>query len=716
MTTDTAQPPEAGAHPRRASLALVVACAVGAGCVAIFFRETLASGAALLPGELGDTRFNNALLEHWVRWPGSSWSWHSPPFFFPESRVLSYSDALFLFVPFYAVARMLGASPYYALASTAAVLLVFGYASAIWLFRRVLGLPAWLSIFGAALFAFAGFRTLHYGHIQMLAALFLPALLGAALRYQSQRSLGRSGLASGVFLAAGVPLLLFTSYYVGWFFIFFLILFVGSWACLKLARDPAALRRRTWSHGLTRSLAPVGAVFLISLVPFLVLYLPHYAEFGPRSWETIAKTLPRPVDLINVGPGNLVWGSLIARIVPVGRDLGWELEYGLPPGLFLLFAATCAALFLPRRGWLESEETERHLGLLRALALAVLCAWVLLLYWHRYSLWFLVFKIVPGAGALRAVSRFQGVLYLAVMIVAIFGLCGLWRAARSNIPAMALALGLSVLLVCEQVQRNPSMFNARTEALLVNGVAAPPAFCTHFLVLADPTHVREPRPFTASIDAMMIALRLRLPTINGYDGDIPRGWGLVNPFSPGYASAAADWSSRKQVTQGLCTLDLASGKWHQALATDSAGLLGKNLVDLEPRSLEEALSFSRSGFYDLEANGRWTNGLGVVRFANPVEASRLHLDGAWNRSGAPVRVTVNGQLKASETLPNAPFSMDVALTEPVQSIEIASTSYVPRHLGINNDPRRLGLLIERLILVEAVGGSASSNGPGAQLR
>jgi len=700
MTTDGAQQSQSNARRRGPSLALVAACALGVTCLAIFFRKTLASGAALLPGELWDTRFCNALLEHWIRWPGASWSWHSPPFFFPEPRVLGYSEALFLYVPFYALARMVGASPYYALASTAAMLLVFGYASAIWLFRRVLGLPAALSLFGAALFAFAGFRSLHYAHFQMLATLFLPALVGAAVRYVSERSRGGAALAPGLWVAAGVPLLLFTSYYIGWFFIFFLVLLAGFLLLLKLARDGPARLRQAWSRQLAWSLVPLGAVFLLSLVPFLALYLPRYAEIGPRSWDIVAKMLPRPIDLINVGPGNLVWGSLIKRLVPPGREFSWELEYGLPPSLFLLFGATCAALFLPRRGWLAGEETERHLNLLRALALSVLSAWLLLLYWHGHSLWFRVFEFVPGAGALRAVSRFQAVLYLAVMIVAMFGLWGLWRAARSSVPAKALVVGLTVLLACEQVQRNPPMFAARSEAALIAGVEAPPPFCDHFLLLPDPVHVREPRPFTASIDAMLIALRLRLPTINGYDGDVPAGWawGLQDQFSQDYPSAAADWISAKGIAHGLCTLDLYSGSWRRVLAADPARLLGKNLIDLAPRSLEEALSFSRSGFYDLEKSGRWTNGLGVVRFSSPVSATRLHLDGEWNRSSAPVRVVVNGRLKTSEMLPNAAFSIDVALSEPVQSIEIDSASFVPQKLGINSDRRRLGVVIERLVL------------------
>jgi hypothetical protein len=697
MTTNTAQQRKQGLRPHGFWLMPFIACALGAICLALFFRETLASGGALLPGELGDTRFNNALLEHWVRWPGASWTWDSPPFFFPEARVLAYSDALFLFVPFYTLARLVGASPYYALAATSAALLVFGYASAIWLFRRILGLPAGISYLGAALTAFPSFLSLHYGHFQMFATLLLPALFGAALRYLSDRSRGHTGFIPGLVVAAGIPLLLFTSYYVGWFFVFFLALFAGFLAWLKVARNGAAPLRRVWSRLTWWSLASLGAVFLISLIPFLALYLPRYSELGPRLWESVAKALPRPIDLINVGPDNMVWGALIAKVVPPGRELGWELEYGLPPALFLLFGATCIALFLPGRGWLANEHTERHLDVLRALALSVVFAWVLLLYWRGHSLWFFVFKLIPGAGALRAVSRFQAVLHLAVIIVATFGLYGVWRAARSSVIAKILIVGLFALLMCEEQQRNPPMFHARAEASLIASVEPPPLFCSQFMLLPDPSHAREPMPYTANIDAMMIALRLRLPTINGYDGDTPSGWGLWDPFSSDYASAAADWASSKHVANGLCTLDFASGRWRK-VAADPAGLVGKNLIDLKPGTIDEALSFSRSGFYGLDNNGRWTNGLGVVRFSSPVSATRLHVDGAWNRTGVPVRVVVNGRLKASERVPNAPFSIDVALSEPVQSIEIESAPFVPQKLGINENPRALGVLIERLVL------------------
>jgi len=109
---------------------------VGAVCLSWFFRPVIVSNFRFLPGDLGDTRFCNAILEHWWTFWRAGRDWKSPPMFFPEPGVLAYSDALFLFSPFYGLARASGLTPYYALAAMVAGLLFFGYLSTAWLLRH----------------------------------------------------------------------------------------------------------------------------------------------------------------------------------------------------------------------------------------------------------------------------------------------------------------------------------------------------------------------------------------------------------------------------------------------------------------------------------------------------------------------------------------------------------------------------------------------------
>ena len=66
------------------------------------------------------------------------------------------------------------------------------------------------------------------------------------------------------------------------------------------------------------------------------------------------------------------------------------------------------------------------------------------------------------------------------------------------------------------------------------------------------------------IDAMLVSQRLSLPTINGYSGYFPPGWGLLEPWLPTYAAAVSEWSEEHGLTSGVCSLDLTTMQWHAA--------------------------------------------------------------------------------------------------------------------------------------------------------
>ena len=63
---------------------------------------------ALIPGDLGDARFNNYILEHFYRWlSGLDKSYWSAPFFYPYSNNIAFSDNLLGSAPFYVLLRFI---------------------------------------------------------------------------------------------------------------------------------------------------------------------------------------------------------------------------------------------------------------------------------------------------------------------------------------------------------------------------------------------------------------------------------------------------------------------------------------------------------------------------------------------------------------------------------------------------------------------------------
>lgn len=69
----------------------------------------LGSRFAFIPGDLGDARFNNYVLEHFFRCvTGLTRDYWNAPFFFPFQQTISFGDNLLGSAPFYAIFRWAG--------------------------------------------------------------------------------------------------------------------------------------------------------------------------------------------------------------------------------------------------------------------------------------------------------------------------------------------------------------------------------------------------------------------------------------------------------------------------------------------------------------------------------------------------------------------------------------------------------------------------------
>jgi hypothetical protein len=320
----------------------------------------------------------------------------------------------------------------------------------------------------------------------------------------------------------------------------------------------------------------------------------------------------------------------------------------------------------------------------------------LLISWHGHSLWHLVYRLVPGGTAIRAASRFQLVLFLSIVLVSVLGV----DALLSHISSPALRFGvfgvLASLFILEQIQTGVDQFDAAAESALLSRIQPAPRYCSHFVLAPEPSRLR--RGYEANLDAVLLAERSGIPTLNGYSGDVPRTWQLFDPSNPTYVAAATAWIQRNNLQNGLCIVAIQNGVWLRAIPEDPSKLIGRNLIDFAPASIEEGLSVALDGFYDLEPGGRWTDGLGAVVFSSPVGASELRIDGSWNRTRSPVRVFVNGRLQFSQAVPNGAFSVTLPVSEPIHSIQIDSGTFVPALIEKSSDSRQLGVVIKSIEL------------------
>ncbi len=469
----------------------------------------LLSGLDRIQGDLLDARFVNYVLEHGFRWvtgaPGHRDFW-SPPFFHPARNAAAYSDTLLGTAPLYWCWRICGFPADTSFQLWMLAVSSLNFLATYLLLRCGFHLGPTASSSGAFLFAFNAPRMNQLMHPQLLAQFESVITIYALIRLFSDPDglRGVRAVAWAVVAASGVAAQLYAGFYLGWFFVLALGI-ASAWACLLPAcRGPfLSVPRR---H-------PVA--FLGLAVFATVLLLP----LGIHSWRARAELGSRSLgeagvaDLgtwVYLGPESWLWGRVpfLGQLEGRGSDHEGRLGIGL--------VTTCAGL-----AGLSLARRSAAVRLIALTALTLFCCVTALP--GGFVAWEFLYEYIPGASALRAVSRAGLVVYLAAAIGLAFATEALGR-RRSWGAGLACALAL----VCagEQGLASPS-FDKRGQRAEVEAIARRlDRRAEAFLVIPRPTPRGEPFD-KFHVDAMWAGLLRQVPTVNGYSGWYPPDWAAL---------------------------------------------------------------------------------------------------------------------------------------------------------------------------------------------
>lgn len=530
----------------RAALAEIVAITSAwlAGMLAAF-RPTLLSGLARIQTDFGDTRLANYILEHGYRWligaPGHERFW-SPPVFFPAPNTAAYSDVLFTVAPVYWFWRALGAAPDTAFQLWMLTMATLNVVAAYLLLRRALHCSAVASAVGAFVFAFAGVRSAQLQHPQLLPQFYTIFAVYALVRLFERHSDTSHAFGWLAVFSASIVAQLYAEFYYGWF-LCFVIAICALWALLIPQSRAAllALLRRQWLP-LTLGVAAGAAL----LAPLAMHYLSAAHVLGPRGFSTAAAMVPRPLSWIDLGPDNWLYGPLANTSAMRAIPAGPEQRLGL--GVVTLCIAAWGLALAP----------SRRLGAL--LGLTALTIVVIATRWtDGIILWRLVFALVPGAAALRAVARIGILLLLPASIGVAFWIDAQW--SRWRWRAAPVIAWLVLLVVAEQWQaRLPSFDKSDGRTRVARVASGVDRRCRSFFY--TPLAGTED-PWWYQTDAMWASMERDVPTVNGYSGNWPNGW----RFYPIVARTPADsailarnlarWIAQWHLdARGVCTVAL----------------------------------------------------------------------------------------------------------------------------------------------------------------
>ncbi|MDV3436497.1 hypothetical protein R1H25_13590 [Stenotrophomonas sp. C2852] len=465
-----------------------------------------------VPGDLGDARFNNVVLEHFYRWLGGhEASLVSPGFFYPMPGALTFSDNHWGTAWIYAIFRALGWDRYQAFDLWFLCGYLLNFVASHYVFRRLRFSPL-ASALAAFAFTFAMPVVARYGHAQLTYRFLIPIGL---LLWQCFRGDGRWRWLAALALAVAAQF--YISIYLG----YFMLLFLAAWALAQWLLEGWGPRQwfEQWQHypqGVVRrelilaSLTIVAAAVMIAVLMYPYL---HYSKlYGfQRAAAEIASLLPRPQSYL-LADSSGVWGGLsqqLATRMPMRHEQ--QIFFGL--GILGLMGVGLFMSRLPSR-WVA-------LG-------AIVIVVALTLSVGGVSLYMLLVKL-PGVGSIRAMARIGLVLALPVALLVAVGV----DALRTKGTAGLLVAGAFALaMVAESGSMHTVHFDIQTARLHDTGLRTQlPSQLPVDAVIFNPLRPEVPF-YEDELDGVILAQSLGRPTLNGYSGNSPPGYTANVEASP----------------------------------------------------------------------------------------------------------------------------------------------------------------------------------------
>lgn len=466
---------------------------------------------ARVPGDIGDSRLNNYFLEHALQSLGGHWGtlWH-PQFFYPFPYVLGFSDNLLGSLPVYALARVFTDQTDTAFGIWFVVGYMANYVSCFYVLRRF-RFERVAAIFGALIFAFALPTSAHAGHVQLHYRFALPLAIFFLVDFLRSRRWWAL-----VISAAWTVWQFYLSIYMG----FFLLLLQVTVVVVAYVMGPRRLIppdtpgfKESWAATATRtkfqillSLAACGASMALLFYP----YWKVQSMYGfQRDWGSIKPMLPRPQSFV-LSDVSRLWRRPDAAIF---AGLDYRHEHQMFIGAIPLALALLGGV----------KRVPRELLAPKVLMIGMLVIpLILTVSINDWSLWVL-FHNIPLASAIRAVTRLDQALLFPLAFLAALGIQFLMSHGRRLISVV---VGLIAILCVAEASFVDMPTSAKQEwrdrLSALEQIVDSDIGQDRILFVAQ----RGGPNFADELDAMWLALRAGLPTMNGYSGNIPNGFTL----------------------------------------------------------------------------------------------------------------------------------------------------------------------------------------------
>ena len=469
-----------------------------------FCFRIMGFGMEYVPGDMGDSRFINYLLEHGYQWAtGNADSFWNAGFMFPYTDSIAFSDNMLGTMPFYAMWRVFGANQETSYQLWWVVICSLNYWSAYYVIKR--WFKRWdLAIIAAWIFAFTIFNLGQLNYMQMMIRFMVPIVI-----YSGIRLVDTSSWKYFAIFSLGIVYQFYGVIYTGFFLMYFSGLLIVVYAIIQKKYwffVPLFKRNQLLFTGIT-------AIVSIALLAWLML--PYYEMskiIGLRSYDEVKWYVPVIMSYFFAHESSYAWHILNENCRP---DVAiWWIQYTFPGMIPLL------GLFLIPFLWIYWKIRRAQIS---PLTWAVsISAFVIFVFFIRtydaQTMYAFMFKL-PGMNSMRVINRF--------MHVEIFLIVALLVSLAIRLPKQWSILLLLVVILDNSFSTD-GLIRTRKDKITERRELAIKAVkqeqtSTHkaFALLRG----GKEDYFETQIDGMITSNYVNLPTVNGYSSGCPNGFG-----------------------------------------------------------------------------------------------------------------------------------------------------------------------------------------------
>lgn len=455
-----------------------------------FFRHVINIDALI--GDNIDSRLNTIFVEHWYRFVQGKEAFNDMSgMFYPAENVLSYSDIMLGYGVLHILLRVLNVNVYLSLKILIILTHICGSILLYYFVKGCLKKSYISSTVAVIVFSFSSFYAFCSSNVQFFAFSVVPFVCIMCHKWFDKRE-QKKRFIYGALACMTIVMLFYTAFYVG---------FLSS-LCLGIAFVVSVLymlftEKKDFLLLIKKYLVEFLVYIIgmaILMVPFIMIYLPSLQSSGGRLWEEVYWSLPNITEIVGIEEG--IPSILFHRVV-------------------IIVILVLAVIYIVR--CIRRKKSAKEINIL---IIASLILFMIFTRCGNYSLWYLFFRFVPGAGALRALFRAQIIVYLAYGILLAY-LIDEVHVVFKYLGSVVLAGAVLISIYYSPVI---TTWSISEEMAYIGDVSSPPEDCKVLYVIDSKRE--ENIDAEKHLDGVMLAQRFDLKTINGYSGLVPPNYNV----------------------------------------------------------------------------------------------------------------------------------------------------------------------------------------------